>query len=201
MGLIATRLPGAGILASRGLTRRAFLLLLALVPSQAMYSDSFRRAVRRVLHAEDASGKGLVTFDQGGETKWGISKRANPDVDVRNLTRDEAVAIYWDRYWLVHNLDALPADVASQWFLFLINMTPDTARRLLQRAVRACGVPIAEDGAVGPVTLNAIERIPAGVLCAALRSEAAGVYRLLAGLNPDRNGASLAGWLKRAYEH
>jgi len=37
--------------------------------------------------------------DPGGETKWGISKRANPDVDIKNLTRDQAVEIYKKRYW------------------------------------------------------------------------------------------------------
>lgn len=37
--------------------------------------------------------------DRGGETKYGISKRANPDVDVKNLTEDQAKKIYEERYW------------------------------------------------------------------------------------------------------
>lgn len=37
--------------------------------------------------------------DPGGETKWGISKRANPDVDIKNLTREQAVEIYKRKYW------------------------------------------------------------------------------------------------------
>jgi len=37
--------------------------------------------------------------DPGGETKWGISKRANPTVDIKNLTRDQAVEIYKKKYW------------------------------------------------------------------------------------------------------
>jgi len=32
--------------------------------------------------------------DPGGETNWGISKRSYPDLDIANLTRDEAAAIY-----------------------------------------------------------------------------------------------------------
>jgi len=32
--------------------------------------------------------------DPGGETKYGISKRSYPDLDIANLTRDEAAAIY-----------------------------------------------------------------------------------------------------------
>ena len=37
--------------------------------------------------------------DAGGETKWGISKRANPDVDIKNLTKEEAIEIYARKYW------------------------------------------------------------------------------------------------------
>ena len=32
--------------------------------------------------------------DAGGETNWGISKRAYKDVDIKNLTKEEAKAIY-----------------------------------------------------------------------------------------------------------
>ena len=31
--------------------------------------------------------------DPGGETKWGISKRAYPNLDIKNLTRDGAKTI------------------------------------------------------------------------------------------------------------
>ncbi len=165
------------------------------------YSPSFEKAVRRVHYAEDPSGRGIVTEDQGGVTRWGISQRANPDVDVANLTKDQATAIYWERYWLPFGCEWLPEPVASQWFLFAVNVGPDAARRLLQRAVQACGKPIKEDGAIGNVTLNAIDALPADALCAALRSEYAGHVRLLATMHPERHGSSLSGWLRRAYEY
>ena len=37
--------------------------------------------------------------DPGGETKWGISKRAHPQLDIKNLTLDEAKLIYFKEYW------------------------------------------------------------------------------------------------------
>ena len=37
--------------------------------------------------------------DPGGETKWGISARANPGVDIKNLTQEEANEIYKKKYW------------------------------------------------------------------------------------------------------
>lgn len=38
--------------------------------------------------------------DPGGETKWGISKRSYPEIDIASLTRELAVEIYFRDYWL-----------------------------------------------------------------------------------------------------
>ncbi|WP_425526518.1 glycosyl hydrolase 108 family protein [Xanthomonas oryzae] len=37
--------------------------------------------------------------DPGGETQWGISKRAYPELNIRALTRDQAIEIYRRDYW------------------------------------------------------------------------------------------------------
>lgn len=37
--------------------------------------------------------------DPGRETKFGISKRAYPNLDVKNLTREQAIEIYYNDYW------------------------------------------------------------------------------------------------------
>lgn len=43
---------------------------------------------------------GYVANDAGaGPTKFGINKRANPDIDVKNLTKEKASNIYKKRYW------------------------------------------------------------------------------------------------------
>ncbi len=38
-------------------------------------------------------------LDPGGETKWGISKRANPSLDIANLTKADAIEVYRRKYW------------------------------------------------------------------------------------------------------
>ena len=38
--------------------------------------------------------------DLGGETNFGIAKRFYPDVDIKNLTEDEAKEIYKKDYWV-----------------------------------------------------------------------------------------------------
>jgi Glycosyl hydrolase 108 len=37
--------------------------------------------------------------DPGGETKWGISKKSHPALDIKNLTAQQCAQIYFDEYW------------------------------------------------------------------------------------------------------
>jgi hypothetical protein len=46
--------------------------------------------------------------DPGGETKWGIAKRFHPDVDIENLTPEEATWIYYTEYWKPSGAGQLP---------------------------------------------------------------------------------------------
>jgi lysozyme family protein len=86
-------------------------------------------------------------MDPGGETNWGISKRAYPNVDIKNLTREGAKAIYRRDFWDRIHADELFDGVAFQTFDFAVNSGIETAVRYLQRS---CGV--ADDGHWGPVS-------------------------------------------------
>jgi lysozyme family protein len=94
--------------------------------------------------------------DPGGETKFGISKRSYPHVDVKNLTLSKAKDIYRRDYWDRLESESLPESVRFDLFDTAVNSGPGTAVRLLQRAVGT-----AEDGYVGPVTLKAVEAMTA----------------------------------------
>lgn len=85
--------------------------------------------------------------DPGGETKWGISKRSYPDLDIRALTKDDAKQIYRQDFWNRIYADQLPGSVAFQVFDFAVNSGIETAVRYLQRAVG-----VADDGHWGPVS-------------------------------------------------
>lgn len=62
-----------------------------------MSSPDFEQAVTEVIGEE--AGYVNNPADPGGETKWGISKRTFPNVDIANLTRDAATELYRTRYW------------------------------------------------------------------------------------------------------
>lgn len=96
-----------------------------------------------------------VPGDPGGETRWGISKRSYPDLDIKNLTRDQAKEIYRRDLWDRAQMDALPGALAFQVFDFAVNSGIETAVRKLQAAAG-----VADDGHVGPVTMDAIRSQP-----------------------------------------
>jgi lysozyme family protein len=67
--------------------------------------------------------------DPGGETKFGISKRAYPQVDIANLTLEQAKAIYLRDYWHLCKCDELPADMALLVFDAAVNQGVSAALR------------------------------------------------------------------------
>ena len=134
--------------------------------------------------------------DPGGETNFGLSHRTYPYLDIKGLTRDQAIEIYKRDWWDPFPMyDLLPhPEVAIKLFDLAVNMGTLQAVKLLQRAMRAtCGAILEEDGRVGPKTWEAIAWSDGHCLLAVLKAEAAHFYRLL------NKPKYLAGWLERVY--
>lgn len=110
--------------------------------------DPFLPAVELVLRHEG----GLVDHprDPGGLTNFGISQRAYPNLDIRSLTRDDAIAIYRRDYWDANRCGEMPGGIGLSVFDFAVNAGNHRAVTLLQRIV---GVTV--DGVAGPKTLAA----------------------------------------------
>ena len=161
--------------------------------------ERFRYAVEMVLQHE--GGYVNDPADPGGETKYGISKRAYPHLDIRNLTREEAIAIYrrdwWDRYRMGEIEDFA---IASKVLDVFVNVGPIQGATIVQRALHACGRRhVIIDGIIGTQTITAINDVkPREMLLAAIRAEAAAYYRQLIERNPNLKKFE-RGWLNRAY--
>lgn len=112
-------------------------------------SSAFDDAVRFVLGIE--GGESDDPRDLGGLTKYGISQRAYPHVDIRALTADDAKDIYYRDYWLPVHGDDLPRGVALALFDMAVNSGVDGAVKTAQRSL---GLPV--DGVIGPNTLAAL---------------------------------------------
>ncbi len=97
-----------------------------------------------------------------------------------------------------HRYEFLPEVIAIKVFDLAVNLGHKTAVMCLQRALHACGLRVAIDGRLGMETCGAAGQADQGALMAALRSEAAGEYRLRVARSADQV-VFQGGWLNRAY--
>jgi len=87
--------------------------------------------------------------DHGGETKYGISKRQYPTLDIRDLTIEEAQEIYRVDYWDEHRCGELPIALGLFVFDAVVNHHPKTAVMFLQHSLGTKA-----DGIIGPNTIR-----------------------------------------------
>lgn len=85
--------------------------------------------------------------DPGGETKYGISKRSYPNVDIPQLTLEEAKQIYKRDFWDHINLDSQPWELALIAFDCEVNqgegfehtLRGDSVEMMAERAMHYVG--------------------------------------------------------------
>jgi lysozyme family protein len=110
--------------------------------------EDWNDAINFVLKME--GGYTVDPNDPGGETNFGISKKAYPNLDIKDMTVDQAEAIYQSDYWAPCSCDDLPKPLALSVFDCAVNQGVTKAKRILQMAL---GVEV--DGNVGPETIAA----------------------------------------------
>lgn len=88
--------------------------------------------------------------DPGGETKYGISKRSYPHLDIKALTWKQAADIYRRDYWDAVSGDDLPSGLDLVAFDAAVNSGVSRGAKWLQRALG-----VKQDGRIGPQTIKA----------------------------------------------
>lgn len=111
---------------------------------------SFDKAFALVIEHE--GGWANHPNDPGGLTRYGITQRDYPDIDLMNLTLDGAKAIYKRDYWDAIKGDHLPSMIATLVFDSAVNQGVFRATRFMQKAL---GVSV--DGIIGKQTLSAAQ--------------------------------------------
>jgi lysozyme family protein len=114
---------------------------------------TFEEAIERVLGHE--GGYVNDPEDPGGETKWGISKRSYPHLDIRALTREQAKELYRTGFW--NPVLAFISDNALKFQMLdaAVNHGMGNAVRILQRAL-----DVADDGHFGPISRAVLAALP-----------------------------------------
>jgi lysozyme family protein len=134
-------------------------------------------------------------------TNFGISARSYPNEDIKGMKLARATELYLADFYAPSKLAMLPRQamiVTVKVFDVGVDIGMRHAVTCLQRALRSLGRKVAEDGLVGEEVAGAVFAVDVQPLYAAVKSELAGYYRLVAQTHPDQAG-ELAGWLNRAY--
>lgn len=139
--------------------------------------------------------------DKGGETNFGISKASHPNVNVKNLTKAEAIEIYRKKYWDGTNIDKIHDQrIAQKLFDMSVLMGQKQAVILLQRALLASGRDVLIDGDLGRITVRKTNECKnrEGLLWCFI-GEIANYFRDVVQYDPSQK-RFLDGWNNRAYD-
>lgn len=142
--------------------------------------------------------------DRGGPTKYGLSKRSNPDLDIPNLTLEQAKQIYKERYWDRLNLISIPYEILQlEIFDTAVNCGLRMAQLIVQRSLNFLGEGLSEDGIMGPRTIDALNRWT--------EKDCRAVFKCLNGFqfiyyvriieNDPRQKVFARGWMKRIQDY
>jgi lysozyme family protein len=142
--------------------------------------------------------------DHGGPTNMGVTLDALSEyrgvgvtaADIKNLTREEAEAIFYERYWVDPGFDQL--NVSSTVAEMLLDMSVHHgafgAAKLLQKAVN-----VIPDGQIGAITEKAVNGTRGPILAAAVMGERIAKLGSIITKNPSQ-AVFAAGWMNRMKE-
>lgn len=101
-------------------------------PKQSAPSSSFQSAVSRVLGHE--GGYTHSDGNTGAPANFGINQLHNPDLDVKNITKDQAVERYKSHYWDAIDGDNLPPALQATALDAAVNQGPARAKEWLRQS-------------------------------------------------------------------
>jgi len=150
---------------------------------------NFEQAFTKLLRHEG----GYVNHpsDPGGETMWGVTvvvaRKFGYAGSMRDFPQDLAKKVYRLTYWDSVRADELPEGIRYAVFDAAVNSGPGQSIRWLQRALG-----VADDGKLGPVTLQTCQQANADVLLSKMLAQ-----RLLFMTNLSTWSSFGKGWARR----
>lgn len=178
-----------------------------MIMSANLKTGYFEDAFKEVIAIE----KGYVNnkYDRGGQTKFGISKKSYPHLDIENLTFEEAKNIYFMDFWnddILKLSDIKDREIAIELFDTSVNMGQRTAGKFLQMALNNMNrneklyEDLLVDGWIGAVSKNCLEIIlkrgEKAQLLKVLNGEQYVAYKNIIDKDPVQE-MNFVGWMKR----
>ena len=117
-------------------------------------NERFKKAMYFVEISE--GGTNSDPDDRGGLTKFGISQKQYPHLDIANLTIYSAYEIYYNDYWLKNRCNSMPEQLAIVMFDSSVNCGQVSAAKWLQKTLNLKGSELKVDGIIGNKTIAAV---------------------------------------------
>ena len=133
--------------------------------------------------------------DLGGETKYGITKRRYPELDIPNMTIEKAKEIYYDDFYIDTNLQYINDDLLA---LHVMDMGINAGRKVAVRILQELLKDVKQDGVLGPATGTAIANASIHVdMVTAYKAKRIERYYYISTLRD--NSKFLKGWINRVH--
>lgn len=133
--------------------------------------------------------------DSGGETKFGISKISYPNINIRELTLNNAKEIYKENYWnKINGNEIKNQDIANNIFDCAVNCGVYVGSVLIQKVL-----VLKQDGIIGNITLGSINRSAASCVVDRYKKNRVEYYIDIC-IKKKQNKKFFFGWVKRAME-
>lgn len=126
-----------------------------------MNDTNFDNAFNKVISSEgsytnDPKDRGNWTTGIVGKgeckgTKYGISAMSYPNLDIKNLSLNQAKEIYYKDFWLKNGLDKFDPELSYQLFDAIVQHGKSTAIKLLQKILN-----LTADGILGVTTTKTV---------------------------------------------
>lgn len=131
-------------------------------------------------------------LDRGGNTKFGISQRSYPNLDIDSIDLKTAEQIYYNDYWIKSKCDKVNYLIGG--FLFDTSCTSgiSASSKILQRSVGT-----EPDGIIGKITLEIVNKLDFNVVLSKMVLERCKLHENIIKNNKSQE-IYLKGWNNRA---
>lgn len=161
----------------------------------AAQNNKFNLAIAYVL--ENEGGLSDHPLDRGGVTKYGISQSSYPKLNIRTLTKEDAINIYkrdfYDRFML-HRIN--DQNVLNKVFDMAVLMGKARATLIFESTLIKLGFAIPKDGILDDEMIKIINDQNPETVLSLYKEELKRFINRIIEVNPSQS-IFKAGWLKR----
>lgn len=158
----------------------------------------FCKAVQFVFQSE--GGTNYSSQDRGGLTNYGISKKQYPHLDIAELTKNDALKIYYTDYWLHTKCYTMQKPLAIAIFDTAVNCGNHSVGVWLQKSInntKPMTLPLlVVDGIIGSKTIRTLERCNQNCVLLKLIAHRLNRYTRLTAKDPTQK-IFIIGWISR----